>query len=93
MNSIVLVLSGPVGPDDVPRLLRRVGLLLAEREGDLILCDVAALDHPDADTLDLLCRLQLTARRLGRRVLLLDAGGELRDLLVWTGLSEAMPCE
>ena len=93
VNTIVVVLSGPVERDDVPRLVHRVGRVLDEREGDLVVCDVGALDHPDADTIDLLCRLQLAARRLGRRVLLLDAGGELRELIAWTGLSEVMPCE
>ena len=89
----MLILGGPVARDAVPTLLRRIGTLLEGNDDDLIVCDVGALDDPDADTLDLLCRLQLTARRLGRRVLLLEASGELKDLLAWTGLGEAMPCE
>jgi ABC-type transporter Mla MlaB component len=92
VSAIFLILSGPIARDAVPSLLERVRMVLEEGEGDLIVCDVGALDDPDADTLDLLCRLQLTAKRLGRRVLLRDACGELRDLLAWTGLTEVMPC-
>ncbi len=93
VSTISLLITGPVSREDVPKLVRRVGALLDRSEGNLIVCDVGALDDPDAVMLDLLCRLQLTARRLGRRLLLVDAGGELRDLLDMTGLAEAMPCE
>jgi ABC-type transporter Mla MlaB component len=93
VSAITLILSGPVAREDVPKLLQRVGVILDRYEGDLIVCDVGNLDEPDAVTLDLLCRLQLTARRLGRRLLLLDAGGGLKDLIDWTGLTEALPCE
>lgn len=47
----------------------------------------------DAGTIDAMARMQLTARRLGRRVRLLDASGELKDLLALTGLSDVVPCE
>jgi ABC-type transporter Mla MlaB component len=90
-SSIVLVLSGPVPHQDVLTLCDRVGHLLHQTEADLMICDVGALDDPDAATLDLVARLQLTARRLGRRVRLLDACGELQDLIELTGLSEFVP--
>ena len=93
MSSTALILSGPVAREDVPKLLERVRVILDRYEGDLIVCDVGSLDDPDAVTLDLLCRLQLTARRSGRRLLLLDAAGELKDLIDWAGLTEALPCE
>lgn len=87
-SSIVLVLSGPVADDHVVGLCERVRGLLERSEADLMICDVGALDDPDAATVDLVARLQLTARRLGRRVRLLDACGELQDLIELTGLSE-----
>jgi ABC-type transporter Mla MlaB component len=93
VSAITLILSGPVARQHVPKLLRRVRVILDRYEGDLIVCDVGALDDPDAVTLDLLCRLQLTARRSGRRLLLIDAGGGLKDLIDWTGLTETLPCE
>jgi ABC-type transporter Mla MlaB component len=90
-NPIVLVISGPVARADVQRLCERVSVLLQRSDGDLVICDSDALDEPDAVTVDFLARLQLTARRLGRRVQLLDACGELQDLLELTGLSEVVP--
>jgi ABC-type transporter Mla MlaB component len=90
-NPVVLVMSGPILRDDVRRLCERVRMLLEHSDGDLVICDSDALDDPDAVTVDFLARLQLTARRLGRRVRLLDACGELQDLLELTGLSEVVP--
>ncbi|MGZ6729320.1 MAG: hypothetical protein ACXVFC_08445 [Gaiellaceae bacterium] len=49
-------------------------------------CQVGGLE-PDAATLDLLARLQLSARRLGIEVLLLDATPELRELVAFAGLT------
>ena len=51
-----------------------------------------ALADPDAVTVDALARMQLTARRAGRRVHLRHACGELQDLLVLMGLGEVLPC-
>lgn len=87
-TSIVLVISAQVANDEVVALCERVRGLLERTESDLVICDVGALDDPDAATIDLVARLQLTARRLGRQVRLLDACGELQDLIELTGLSE-----
>ena len=87
-GSVVLVISGPVASDQVVPLCQRIGGLLERRETDLVICDVGALDDPDASTIDLVARLQLIARRLRRRIRLLDACGELQDLIELTGLSE-----
>jgi ABC-type transporter Mla MlaB component len=89
---IVLVLSGPIDRAHIDRLCQRVLGLLERTDADLVICDVGALVDPDAVTVEALCRLQLTARRLGRRVQLLDACGQLRDLLTLTGLSGVVPC-
>lgn len=87
-SSIVLVISGPVASDQVVPLCGRVTSLLERSDADLVVCDVGALDDPDAATVDLVARLQLSARRLDRKVRLLDACGELQDLIELTGLSE-----
>jgi gamma-glutamyl:cysteine ligase YbdK (ATP-grasp superfamily) len=55
-------------------------------------CQVGGLDA-DAATLDLLARLQLSARRLGIEVRLLDATPELRELVAFAGLTGALPFE
>src|SRR5918999_5988007 len=90
-STIVLVMSGPVAHRDVVTLCERVSTLLEGCDADLVICDVGVLDEPDALTIDVLARLQLTARRLGRRVRLLDACGELQELLSLTGLSDVLP--
>ena len=52
------------------------------------MCEVGALIHPDVRAVDALARLQLTAKRLGYRLELMDACEELQDLLHLTGLGE-----
>jgi hypothetical protein len=58
----------------------------------VVTCDVTALGHPDAASVEALARLQLLARRSGCRVRLRHACIELRDLLELMGLSEILPC-
>lgn len=90
-STIVLVLGGPISRTDLERLCERVRAFLESSDADLVLCDVGALVYPDCVTVDALARLQLTARRLRRQVQLLEAPGELRDLLSLTGLSDVVP--
>jgi hypothetical protein len=62
------------------------------RRPSTIDCDVGALP-PDAATVDVLARLQLAARRLGREVRLRNASGELRDLIAFVGLRDVLRVE
>ena len=57
-----------------------------------IVCDVSAL-APDAATIDVLARLQLTARRIGRELRLCHATQELRELVAFVGLAEVLRLE
>jgi anti-anti-sigma regulatory factor len=57
-----------------------------------IVCDASAL-APDATTVDVLARLQLTARRLGCQFRLRNVTDELRDLLSFVGLGEVLRVE
>jgi ABC-type transporter Mla MlaB component len=86
-----LVIGAPIACADVPGLCERVRRRAAESDADVIVCDVRGLVRPDALTVNALARLQLTARRLGRRVRLLDAPPQLLDLLRFFGLDEALP--
>ena len=79
-------MSGPVTRDAIPAMCERARRLLQGCDAGPVACDVAALAEPDAITIDALARLQLTARRLGRRVELRSACEELEDLLTLTGL-------
>ncbi len=62
------------------------------REMRTLPCQVGALEA-DAATLDLLARLQLSARRLGIEVRLLDASRELRELVAFAGLKGVLIVE
>jgi hypothetical protein len=91
-SGAVLVLPGRIAPADIPALCERAGELFAGCHDDPIVCDTAAIARPDAATVDALARLQLTARRLGRRVRFRDACGDLRDLVELVGLGRVLPC-
>jgi ABC-type transporter Mla MlaB component len=90
-STSVLVIGSRVALADVPCLCGRVRASLEQRRGDVVVCDVGAVRSPDAVTVDVLARLQLTARRLGGRILLRDAPPGLQDLLDFVGLSDAVP--
>jgi ABC-type transporter Mla MlaB component len=86
-----VAIAGPVDRADIARLCERIRVLLAADGADLVVCDVGALVAADAATVDVLARLQLTARRLGGRIRIRHASSELLDLLALTGLREVLP--
>ena len=88
----MLVMIGPISRAGIPAMCERARLLLQDCHAGPVACDVGALAEPDAVTIDGLARLQLTARRLGYRVELQRACGELEELLVLTGLGDILPC-
>jgi anti-anti-sigma regulatory factor len=57
-----------------------------------IVVDVSAFP-PDAVTVDALARLQLAARRAGRRLQLRDASDELQKLIAFVGLDRVLRVE
>lgn len=61
-------------------------------DAERLVCDVAAIRVPDAVTVDALARIQLIARRHGRRITLRDASRELQELLDLMGLGDVIPC-
>ncbi|OII65914.1 hypothetical protein BJP40_15160 [Streptomyces sp. CC53] len=94
-DPLVLELIGPLEPPDVPRLCAGLAEQLGARatppEGDVVV-DASGLGHPTFAAVDALARMQLTARRLGRRLTVEGAGPELRALLDLAGLAdEAIP--
>ena len=86
------MMIGPITSEGIPALCERARMLLEGCDAGRVACDVGALAEPDVVTIDGLARLQLTARRLGYRVELRRACGELEELLVLTGLSDVLPC-
>lgn len=90
-SATVVVLNGRIARADISALCERVRVLLEGSDAELVICDVGALVDPDAVMVDALTRLQLTARRLGRRIRLRDACGELQELLALMGLGDVLP--
>ena len=92
MTSALVVISGSIARTDFPALCERVRRLLEGDDVDQIVCDVGALDRPDAVAVDALARLQLTARRCGGQIRLRHPCGELQELLTLMGLDAVVPC-
>jgi len=91
-STIVFALQGPIASKDIRVMCERVGSLLDSAGTDHVICDVGAVARPDGATVEALARMQLTARRLGGRLQLRGACGELRDLLTMSGLTDVLPC-
>ncbi|MEV7029164.1 STAS domain-containing protein [Streptomyces sp. NPDC093272] len=82
----VLVVPGPVTQDSVAGLCARTRALLAGGTARTVVCDVAGIGPPGLAAVDLLARLELTARRAGGRIRLRDPDPALRSLLRFVGL-------
>lgn len=83
---VVLVVPGPVTQDAVAGLCARTRALLAGGTARTVVCDVAGIGPPGLAAVDLLARLELTARRAGGRIRLRDPDPALRSLLRLVGL-------
>ena len=92
-DTIVLELRGPITRADVPELCERARLLMEAAGADHVVCDLSGLIEPDVAAVDVLARLQLTARRQGGRVRLRDAQAEFMGLVTFVGLLDVVPCE
>ena len=92
-DTIDLVFTGAIDRARIPALCDRLDAVLECSDADLVLCDVGAVVHPDAVTIDAMARMHLTALRLGRRIRFHQACGELLDLLAFVGLSDVLPVE
>jgi hypothetical protein len=85
-----LVFRSPIEPQDIPALCREACTLAKGSEAELVVCDVGALVEPDAMTVEALARVQLTVRRLGRRVSVRHSCHELEELLAFMGLADLL---
>jgi anti-anti-sigma regulatory factor len=91
MSAPVFVVGPSARRTDVPVLSEHLAAIVRDSPADVVICDVREITSPDAGTIDVLARLQLMARRLGCGIRLYGAQPRLRDLLLLTGLSEALP--
>ncbi len=76
----------------VDQLCDQAAALLAWRSGDLI-CDVRAIQCPDAATVDALARIHLMAKQSGREMRVRGASDQLRDLIAFMGLRNLLLVE
>jgi len=76
----------------LPLLPDRVRVELRGGHADEVVFDVGALISPNLWTIDALARASLAARRDGCELRLSDASTELRELLEFAGLAQAVPC-
>jgi ABC-type transporter Mla MlaB component len=85
------VIGGPVTREGIPELCDRAASWLEGCDADPVVCDIVALVDPDAVTVEALARLQLTARRLGKRIRFRNACGEVHQLVTMMGLEDVLP--
>ncbi|MFD7770336.1 STAS domain-containing protein [Streptomyces sp. NPDC059787] len=89
MTPPVLVLDGPLAPDEVSGPCDALRALMdggGGGSGRVVVCDVAGLGPAGLAAVNLLARLQLTARRAGGRIRLRDPSPALCALLDLVGL-------
>lgn len=89
-GTVVLVVGGPVAPGDAPWLCERVRVLLQHSADAGLVCEVDGVTAVEAGTVDVLARIALVARRLGRPFRLRGAPPELADLLGLVGLRDLL---
>jgi uncharacterized protein len=86
-------IEGPISREDLPGLCDRICKLLASSDAETAICDVSGVGV-DAVAVDALARLQLAARRHGRRIRLCgSASPELLALVELMGLTDVLPCQ
>lgn len=85
-DEVAFAIRGPITRADLPGLSDRVCTLLGESSSVVVDCVVVGVE-PDAVTVDALARLQLAARRRGRRVRLCNPSLALCDLVELMGLT------
>jgi anti-anti-sigma regulatory factor len=74
-------------------LCERLARLFHDNRATSVVCDLSALDRADLAAVDGLARLQLAARRSGRRMRLRGSSRELRQLIALLGLGDVLPSE
>ncbi len=92
LEPAVFVIDGPVERARIPELCAELRAFCEGHPRGEVVCDVERIDAPDAADVDALARLQLTARRVDRRIRFRRAGRELIELLELAGLAEVLPC-
>ena len=89
-GTVVVAITGRVTADDLRRACEALGGILLGSDACLVVCEVSSRAAPDAVTADAVARVALTARRHGRPILLRHASADLRRLLRFMGIADAV---
>jgi anti-anti-sigma regulatory factor len=89
--TFVVILQGSTAQADLRAFRHRVCSLLERSDAGPLICDLRAIAHPDARTVESLAGLRWEARRHGCAVYLRNANNEVRDLLALVGLAGLFP--
>jgi ABC-type transporter Mla MlaB component len=93
-NVVVFLIAGAIERGAIPVMCEHLRGVLERNSAEVVVCDVGGIAEPDAATVDALSCLQLTARRLGGRVLLRHASLALLEIIDLMGLADVVPvCE
>jgi ABC-type transporter Mla MlaB component len=84
-----MVIASSLARRDLSALCLLAYLRLQRSGADVLVCDIGSA-RPDAVAIDLLARLQLTARRAGRCLRVQGAPHELLQLAALVGLAEVL---
>jgi ABC-type transporter Mla MlaB component len=87
-----VLLIGAITRAEIRAARERLRAIVDAGDTEVVACDVGAVTA-DVGAVHALARLQLTARRLGRRLQLRHASRELEELVAFCGLGDALPGE
>jgi ABC-type transporter Mla MlaB component len=90
VSAVRFVVRATITRTDIPALCTCLADLLRGRPGDVVMCDVAAVDRPDVVTVEAVARLRMTARRHGSRLVVTGAGPDLLLLFGLLGLTDLL---
>jgi hypothetical protein len=88
----VLVVGGAIARADLSELCDDADALVHDVVDDPVLCNVHALTAPDLVAVEMLARMALALRRMGKVIELDGAESDLTSLVAFTGLAEVLPC-
>ena len=89
-NTLFVVVDRPAAIGAVHALCARVYATLSTMDVRCLVCDVSALDDADELALEVVARLQLTAKRAHASMRLVGVGSRLDALLVGAGLADVI---
>ena len=89
-RTIVVAIGGQIERGDVTALCDRVVAILETGDASALICDVGCLIRPNAAVVDLLARLRVVTRRLGREMRVTNTSRYMQELLELCGLSDVL---